>query len=118
MHDHLDESNSRDADVFEVVWVGSPWSRFVEFLEFVLVIAVQRVADRIDELDGVFNFCKSMSVDCLPSPAHRCLPQPLREPMPMVAEKVERKGLLRSPRAGHILSEICFQVFAYIFKAR
>lgn len=56
MHDHFQESDGGDADVFEVVGVFGPGAGGIEgFVRFFIVL-VEGVSLGVDEVDGVFEF--------------------------------------------------------------
>lgn len=55
MHNHLEESDSRNADVFEVMWIFLPWSFIIDDFLLSIVVAIKGVSLRINELDGIFK---------------------------------------------------------------
>ena len=61
MHDHLDQGDGRNADIFEVIWVGAPWFRVVDLLDLCGVQGVESIAVGIDELDSIFDLYNLVS---------------------------------------------------------
>lgn len=55
MHHHLDQGDGGDADVFEVVGIGSPWPRVGVFLVVGRVEGVESVAGWVDDFDGILD---------------------------------------------------------------
>ena len=53
MHDHLEEGDGRDADVFEVVRVDFPWFCITNAFLFGGIVGVKGIFLRIDELDVI-----------------------------------------------------------------
>jgi len=62
MHDHLDESDGRDTDVFEVVWIAAPWASIVFGFYGDGIVSVERVALWICESDGVLELLRRVLV--------------------------------------------------------
>lgn len=56
MHDHFEEGDGGDADMFEVMGVLFPGAGFSDSFLFGRLIGIESVALRVDELDGVFEF--------------------------------------------------------------
>lgn len=56
MHDHFEEGDGGDADVFEVVWVGSPGASIIFGFDGGGVVGIEGVAGGICKGDGVFKF--------------------------------------------------------------
>lgn len=55
MHDHFEEGDSGDADIFEVVGVFFPGLFILDGLLLGGIIAVEGIAGGIDKLDGIFE---------------------------------------------------------------
>ncbi len=55
MHDHFKQSDSRDADIFEVMWIFLPWAFIVNVFLFSIVVGIEGVALRINQFDGIFE---------------------------------------------------------------
>jgi len=55
MHDHFNESDGGDADVFEVIWIGAPWASIILGLDGGGVVSIERVTFGICESDGVLQ---------------------------------------------------------------
>lgn len=55
MHDHFQQGDGGDADVFEVVRVFAPGGVVGDGFLFVGVVGVEGVAVGVDEFDGVFE---------------------------------------------------------------
>lgn len=53
MHDHLEEGDGGNSNMFEVMRVVFPWIFVSDAGLFVCVISVQSIAVGIDELDAV-----------------------------------------------------------------
>jgi len=53
MHDHFEESDCGDADVFEVVRVFAPWTSFIFGFDGDSVVGVESVAGRVGKGDGI-----------------------------------------------------------------
>lgn len=57
MHDHFEESDGGYADVFKMVEVFLPWLCICNGLLLRLVVAIESVALRVNQLDGIFELC-------------------------------------------------------------
>ena len=57
MHDHFDESDGRDSDVFEVIWIGAPRASIILGFDGGGIVSIERVAFGICESDGVLELC-------------------------------------------------------------
>ena len=57
MHNHLEKSDSRDTDIFEVMWIFLPWSFIVDYFLLTIVVAIEGVALRINQLDSILKLC-------------------------------------------------------------
>lgn len=55
MHDHFEQSDGRDPDMFEVMRVLLPWSSIVNRLLCFSIVRIKSVAVRVDELNGIFQ---------------------------------------------------------------
>jgi len=55
MHDHFDESDGGDADVFEVVWICTPRASIIFGFDGGGIVGVERVAFGICESNGVLE---------------------------------------------------------------
>jgi hypothetical protein len=57
VHDHLEEGDGGDSDVFEVVRVGLPGFGFLNCFLLGGVVCVEGVAVRVDEFDIIVELC-------------------------------------------------------------
>jgi hypothetical protein len=57
VHDHLEEGDGRDADILEMVGVGSPWLCISDGSLFGGIVGVEGIFLRINELDVVVELC-------------------------------------------------------------
>ena len=53
MHDHFQEGDGGDADVFEVVWVAAPWVEVVDCFLLRGCVGVEGIAVGVCEVDGI-----------------------------------------------------------------
>ena len=57
MHDHLEECDGRDADILEVVGIGSPWLCVSDGFLLGGIVSVEGIFLRVNELDVVVELC-------------------------------------------------------------
>ena len=57
MHNHLEKSDGRNADIFEVVGVGLPWPCIANGSLFGGVVGVEGILLRINKLDIIVELC-------------------------------------------------------------
>ena len=57
MHDHLEESHSRNANVSEIMCIFLPWSFIIDLFLLNVVVAIESVALRVNNFDGVLKLC-------------------------------------------------------------
>ena len=55
MHDHLKEGHSRNANVFEMMWIFLPWSVITNFFLFSNFVVVEGVALRVNNSDSILE---------------------------------------------------------------
>ena len=55
MHNHFEESHSRNANVLEMMWIFFPWSVIINLFLLSSFIAVEGVALRVNDLDSIFE---------------------------------------------------------------
>lgn len=57
MHDHLEEGDCRDSNMFEVVGVALPWLCGIDGFLFDIGISVKSIAMFINELHVIVKLC-------------------------------------------------------------
>jgi len=53
VHDHFEESDGRDTDVFEVVRIFAPETSFIFGFDGGRVVGIESIACRVSERDGI-----------------------------------------------------------------
>ena len=57
MHNHLEEGDGGNSNIFEVMGIGFPWLFLPDEILFLFIVTVQSVPVGIDELDAVLELC-------------------------------------------------------------
>ena len=55
MHDHFEESHSRNANIFKMMWIFLPGSVVINLFLLSNFVAVKGVALRVNDLDSIFE---------------------------------------------------------------
>jgi hypothetical protein len=57
VHDHFEKGDCADANIFEVVGVGSPGFGFINGFLLLGIVGIESIAVGVDELDVIVELC-------------------------------------------------------------